>query len=83
MHVNLSMALAISHSTFLAYGGPMIKSCRIAVMTALLLPSAALAQEVEPDSPIVVTGRGLGDTPATSAYGVQDIGRTRIAASAP
>ena len=31
--------------------------------------------------PIIVTGRGLGDTPATPAYDVQEIGRDRIAAS--
>ncbi len=60
----------------------MFQPCRLAVMTALLLPSAVQAQEAEPQEPIVVTGRGLEDTPATPAYGVQDIGRARIAASA-
>lgn len=38
--------------------------------------------EETPDNTIVVTGQGLPATPATPAYGVQDIGRDRLTASA-
>ncbi len=54
-----------------------------AVPAALLavpcLAAPAMAGEVEP---IVVTGRGLEDTPATPAYDVRDISRDRIVSSA-
>jgi outer membrane receptor protein involved in Fe transport len=48
----------------------------------LLAPCSAVAEEREPLSPIVVTGRGLGDTPATPAYRSSEIGREQIEASA-
>lgn len=39
----------------------------------------AVAQETEePDQPIIVTGRGLEETPATPAYGTQEIDRERL-----
>lgn len=45
----------------------------------LLLAAPALAQEnTEPATVIVVTGRGLPQTPATPAYGSQTIDRDRI-----
>ncbi len=47
-----------------------------------LSASAALAEDGDPPSPIVVTGRGLGDTPATPAYRSSEIGRERIVSSA-
>jgi outer membrane receptor protein involved in Fe transport len=55
-----------------------------AVLTALVLPGAALAQEAQtsPASPIIVIGRGLPDSPATPAYDVVEIGRDTIASSA-
>jgi outer membrane receptor protein involved in Fe transport len=49
---------------------------------AAALPSVARADETAPDAPIVVTGRGLADTPAVPAYDVQEIGRERITTSA-
>lgn len=48
-------------------------------LCAFLVPTAAFAAD-EPE--IVVTGRGLSDTPATPAYGSVEIGRERIAAAA-
>jgi outer membrane receptor protein involved in Fe transport len=45
-------------------------------------PTLALADEAAPQAPIVVTGRGLADTPAVPAYDVQEIGRERITTSA-
>lgn len=42
----------------------------------------AVAAEARAQEDIVVTGKGLADTPATPAYGVQEIGRERINASA-
>ncbi len=63
------------------------KDVERALATALAIAgmanSAVQAQEVAtPLMPIIVTGRGLGDTPATSAYDVQTIDRERIEASA-
>jgi outer membrane receptor protein involved in Fe transport len=51
----------------------------LALLVTTCLPSPALADD---GSTIVVTGKGLGDTPATPAYDVQDIGRDKITASA-
>jgi outer membrane receptor protein involved in Fe transport len=49
-------------------------------LLATALPVPALAGAA--DEPIVVTGRGLDDTPATPAYDVQEIGRERLMSSA-
>lgn len=46
-----------------------------------LAPAAAFAQET-PAVPIVVTGRGLEQSPATPAYGVQTIDRDRLTSTA-
>jgi len=51
-------------------------------VAVLLSPCSALAEESEPQAPIIVTGRGLGDTPARPAYRSSEIGRERIEASA-
>lgn len=48
----------------------------------LQAPYSALAEEAEPSGPIVVTGRGLGDTPATPAYRSSEIERERIVSGA-
>lgn len=53
----------------------------LAHVTAIL-PSAALAEEVGPQGAIVVTGRGLAATPATPAYGTQEVARERITGTA-
>ncbi len=48
---------------------------------ALASPTAAIAQETEdvaPQEPIVVTGHGLEETPATPAYATQTIERERL-----
>jgi outer membrane receptor protein involved in Fe transport len=63
---------------------PLLSLAAVAIAT---LPSLALAQgeaapEAEPTAPIVVTGRGLSDTPAVPAYDVQEIARERITTSA-
>lgn len=53
----------------------------IALGVALASHSVAFAQDVpaqEPLEPIVVTGRGLEETPATPAYGTQEIERERL-----
>jgi vitamin B12 transporter len=52
-----------------------------AFAAALASPAAAQGQEAEPSQPIVVTGRGLADTPASPAYDVVEIGRDRLNAS--
>ncbi|WP_322290836.1 TonB-dependent receptor [Allopontixanthobacter sp.] len=57
----------------------------LALAGALALPAALHAQpapDLPPDPVIVVTGRGLEQTPATPAYDVQTIDRDRITASA-
>ena len=53
-----------------------------AACLAAVLASPALAQDGGPSGPIVVTGRGLADTPATPAYNVKDIAREDIVSSA-
>ncbi len=45
----------------------MVELRAAALIAALLLPAAAQAQD-KPEQPIVVTGRGLADTPGTPAY---------------
>jgi len=58
------------------------------VLALLLAPSPATAQEAPGSaaessrSPIIVTGRGLGDGPAIPAYDVQVLDRAEIASSA-
>ncbi len=51
------------------------------VALAIGAPAFA-ADEAQPAAPIIVTGRGLDDTPATPAYGAQELGRDRLGASA-
>jgi outer membrane receptor protein involved in Fe transport len=51
------------------------------LLLTAFLPSVVLADEA-PDQPIVVTGQGLEDTPATPAYDVQVIDRDRLDATA-
>jgi outer membrane receptor protein involved in Fe transport len=58
---------------------------RLSATVVACLPGAAWAQAlpVEPATPvIVVTGRGLAETPATPAYDSQTIARERLASSA-
>ncbi len=53
----------------------------LALLATTCLASPALA-DGEDAQAIVVTGRGLPDTPATPAYDVQEIGREKIESSA-
>jgi vitamin B12 transporter len=53
-----------------------------AAIVATLLPVAAHADDAGPDAPIIVTGRGLDQTPASPAYDVVEIGRDKIVSSA-
>lgn len=57
---------------------------RLSILAASVaaLPCAALAQDEPAGEPIVVTGQGLRDTPATPAYGAVDLDRELIASSA-
>src|SRR5207253_11451759 len=50
----------------------------VLILTALLLPGVAHAQEQE----VVVTGRGLGAAPGDAAYDISEIGRDRLEHSA-
>lgn len=52
---------------------------RRALLLAIVISTPAWAED---DQTIVVTGHGLGDTPATPAYDVQDIPREKIGTSA-
>ena len=45
-------------------------------------PPPSASGDTQPQAPIIVTGRGLADTPATPAYDVQTIDRDRIATAA-
>ena len=54
----------------------------LVLVASWCLSGAALAAEANPPPEIVVTGKGLSETPATPAYGVQEIGRERITSSA-
>lgn len=55
-----------------------------AAATALIACYAApaSAQEETPRTPIIVTGKGLAQTPATTAYGVEEIERVRVTSAA-
>ena len=54
-----------------------------AVLAAAMWPSGgALAATANAPEEIVVTGRGLDESPATPAYGSQEIGRERLNSSA-
>ena len=54
-----------------------------AVLAATMWPlGVALAAPAQPQDEIVVTGRGLEESPATPAYGSQEIGRDRLNSSA-
>lgn len=62
-----------------------MKSKYVLLAAAVSLPATGYAQESEEParrSIIVVTGQGLEETPATSAYDVQTIDRDRIVSSA-
>ena len=55
----------------------------VAAIALACSPSGmALAAEPSPSPEIIVTGKGLSDSPATPAYGVQEIGRERLGSSA-
>ena len=58
----------------------MRKTLKIALLASVSLAAPALADE--PASPIIVTGHGLDDGPATPAYDVEIIGRDTITSSA-
>lgn len=67
----------------------MIKTVRLRTHALLTMPLLALAcaparaeEADEPRGPIVVTGRGLSEGPATPAYDVQTIARDRLVSSA-
>jgi len=80
----------ISQSGDLSYGGAMIManwhilaSASLATMVAVWGPSgAAWAADAGQPPEIVVTGKGLSDSPATPAYGVQEITRERLGSTA-
>ena len=54
----------------------------LAAAAALSNAQVATGQEAEPRTEIVVTGRGLDDTPAVPAYRVTEIGRDQLTSSA-
>ena len=59
-----------------------LRTTSLAAMAAVWCPAGvALAAGENPPSEIVVTGKGLAETPATPAYGVHDIGRERLGSS--
>lgn len=58
----------------------MRKTLKIALLASASLATPALADE--PANPIIVTGHGLDDGPATPAYDVEIIGRDTITSSA-
>lgn len=80
----------ICHSGNLSYGAGMFTANRhflattcLAAMSAVWCPSgSAQASEAEQPPEIVVTGKGLAESPATPAYGVQEIARERLRSSA-
>ncbi len=49
---------------------------------SLLIHGHASAEETQPQSPIIVTGKGLRETPATPAYGALELPREQITTSA-
>jgi len=48
----------------------------------IIIPGMASAQDAEPRSPIIVTGEGLKETPATPAYGAIALDREQVTSSA-
>jgi vitamin B12 transporter len=58
------------------------RSMSLLAASTLAFPAVAHAGDAAPDQPIIVTGRGLNDTPASPAYGTQEIARDRITSSA-
>ena len=56
--------------------------CLIAAALVPALPALAAEDDSGPSRPIIVTGHGLEDTPATPAYDVKEIGRDRATTSA-
>jgi len=59
------------------------RTVALGVIATAALPAQALAEEEDaPRAPIVVTGRGLAETPATPAYGTVEIRRERVITTA-
>ena len=54
----------------------------VSLAMALQLPCTAVAQDAEPRTAIVVTGRGLGDTASMPAYRTSELGREAVVSSA-
>jgi outer membrane receptor protein involved in Fe transport len=54
----------------------------LSVLMLCALPAFPVAAAEEPAGPIIVTGRGLDETPATPAYGVQELDRDRLGTTA-
>ena len=61
-----------------------MRTSRLIALPLVLAPLTAYAAEAEqePSTPIVVTGHGLGETPATPAYDVQVLDRDALLRSA-
>ncbi|MDG2005482.1 MAG: TonB-dependent receptor [Novosphingobium sp.] len=53
-----------------------------AALSTAMVAAPAFAEDAEPREVIIVTGRGLDDTPATPAYGIAEIRREQITSSA-
>ncbi len=60
----------------------LLAGCRSLALCLIAWPLAAQAEAEDAEAPIVVSGRGLEATPATPAYGVQEITRERLNSSA-
>ena len=54
----------------------------VSLAMALQMPCYAVAQDAEPRTAIVVTGRGLGDTASMPAYRTSELGREAVVSSA-
>ncbi len=59
----------------------LVRACGAAAFGSLILAAPALAQDA-PATPIIVTGRGLPNSPAAPAYDVVTLSRDVVAASA-
>ena len=59
-----------------------IRFMLLACVASLALPATAMAEDADNPNVIIVTGRGLDQTPATPAYDVVDIPREQIVATA-
>jgi vitamin B12 transporter len=59
----------------------LLASCLTAAALVSAAPALAADEEAPDNATIIVTGRGLDDTPATPAYDVQEIDRERITRS--